>query len=374
MSLRQSQELNIQQTNSLMKSLNKKTLLIHKFNAKDNKLSPLLNEINSHFDSVEKYLDISGSIIVGKRLQVNDIVQPQRRVSIKKSPRKQRRNSENIGNTSSVLGTIIKNNQNSEDNSDITPANYEIIDNKKLKSIFDSYKDNAFKQPEIISPKLPLNIENSLLMQKKYMQIQTQENQRSKSMSKYLSRQLNKPESALLINRIEGFRMKREMLNSIDSQIPIEQKYGQYKWNISLRRPDNFQGNRDAYINIRTESNPFWAKVNERYPMNIQMSIKPTNTINLDDYLSFKKNPYLRARSPDKVKSVESMNNLFIKGQDLYKLEYDNAFISPNNKRLHRVFYQNGKRIVDRDINNFYGNEMLYEHYTDNAPQIKKVI
>lgn len=368
MSTQKQQDPIHQPSNSMVFRSNKKTLFLHKLMEKDDNLSPFLTEINSHFNSVDKYLDMSGQLVIGKRIHVNEIVKTQSRASIsKKSPmRKQKRGTEKE-NTFSRLSTVMKNiiDLNSED-SIMSQAHYEIIDNKKLKSIFDSYKDNSFKQ-ESKSPALPSIIENSLLSQKKYLQIKTEEDLRSKSMAKYLSKQLNKPESELLINRIDSFRMKKEVLNSIDNQIPLEQKYGQYKWNISLRRPERFRGKRDAYINIRTDSNPFWAKINERYPSHVQMSIKPTININSGDYRSFKKNPYLRATSADKVKSVESMNNLIIKGKDLYKVEYDHAFKSQGNKILHRMFVHNGKNILDKDINHYYGNEMLYENYNDDT-------
>ena len=40
------------------------------------------------------------------------------------------------------------------------------------------------------------------------------------------------------------------------------------------------------------------------------------------------------------------------------------------NKILHKVFYDNGKAIFDKDVNELFGNKMIYKSYNEKRDSI----
>ena len=96
----------------------------------------------------------------------------------------------------------------------------------------------------------------------------------NKKLSQYLSKKANKPPNNLLLNKIDLYRFKKEVINDLENRKPLDEKYGRFKWNISLRKPDFFKGVRDSYINLKGERfNPFWSIVIERSPKMKDLSI-----------------------------------------------------------------------------------------------------
>ena len=187
-------------------------------------------------------------------------------------------------------------------------------------------------------------------------------------MSKYLSKRLNKPQSNLLLNRIDSFRFKKEIINEIENNKPLDELYGKYKWNISLRRPDHFQGVRDSYINLKEDRfMPFWSIVIEKYPKQKELCIKPGRILNESEIKEFKgKNNKLSYGNKNQYfRTVENLEDLSIEGKNLYNIEYKREIIDSKNKKiLHKVFVENGKAISSTDINNLYGNDTFYKDYS----------
>ena len=186
-------------------------------------------------------------------------------------------------------------------------------------------------------------------------------------MSRFLSKKINKPQNNLLLNRIDSFRFKKEVLNEMEFDKPIEEQYGKNNWNISLRRPEHFKGVRDSYINLKGEGHmPFWSVVIERSPKQKELSIKPGCTLNNIEISEFKKQK-TRTKSGIKnqyYRTVENLDDLSIEGKNLFNLEYKREIIDSNkNKILHKVFVENGKTISSLDVNNLYGNDTFYKDY-----------
>ena len=73
-------------------------------------------------------------------------------------------------------------------------------------------------------------------------------------MSKYLSRKANKPQNNLLLNRIDTFRFKKEVIKEIEYNKPVEEEqYWKYQWNKKGRRNRN---NWNSRKNRNSRSNP----------------------------------------------------------------------------------------------------------------------
>ena len=78
----------------------------------------------------------------------------------------------------------------------------------------------------------------------------------------------------------------------------------------------------------------------------------------------FKKNKYLIKNYSRKIKSLEKLGNIKIEGKNLYDVEYNREMSSKRRKILHRVFVENGKEVMDTDINYVFGEETLYKNYS----------
>ena len=214
---------------------------------------------------------------------------------------------------------------------------------------------------------VPKDIKQSLILQNRKLNLQKLSEKNRIWMSRYLSKKINKPQNNLLLNRIDSFRFKKEVINEIENNKPIEELYGKYKWNISLRRPDHFQGVRDSYINLKGDGLlPFWSVVIERSPKQKELCIKPKYTLTNNEINEFRKQTN-RVNSGNKnqyFKTVENLEDLSIEGKNLYNLEYKREIIDSNKKKiLHKVFVENGKAISSLDINNLYGNDTFYKDY-----------
>ena len=168
------------------------------------------------------------------------------------------------------------------------------------------------------------------------------------------------------MNKIDLYRFKKEVINEIENRKPLDERYGRFKWNISLRKPDYFKGVRDSYINLKGERfNPFWSIVIERSPKLKNLSIIPRHG-NKRNNLYESKNRSLNAiYTTPSFKTIENLEDLTVDGKNLYKLEYKREITdSKERKILHKVFIENGKAITHNEINNLFGHDTFYKNYT----------
>ena len=212
---------------------------------------------------------------------------------------------------------------------------------------------------------LPREIKKCLFLQNRKLILQKLSEKKNLRISQFLSKKLNKPQNNLLINNIDSFRFKKEVINEIENNKPPEEQYGNFKWNISLRRPEHFKGVRDAYINLKGEGfSPFWSVVIEKSPKQKELCVKPGHILNENEINQIKKKNNSGIKK-QYFKTVENLEDLSIEGKNLYNVEYKREIIdSKRRKILHKVFVDNGKAISSSDINNLYGNEILYKNYT----------
>ena len=363
---------NINKSQNLKKSNN--TLFIHKL-PKNESNKNIYTEIDNYFDDPEDFLSPDSKIIVGHKISITPIAGTCNEDIREKKFSKlnlEKHKSKTTISYSKDKSRLNKTISQAVDNNNNNNVKFQVINNNQLKNIFDSFKEPSNINSFIMEHKLinnnsssilPRNISTSLISQNHYLDIKKKHENKVKKMSRYLSRRTNKKINDLLINRIDFFRMKREIFNDIENSRPLEERYGQHKWVISLRRPDNFVGIRNAYVNIRNEHNPLWVNVREKYPLQKELSIKPGYDLKYKDFVDFKKNQFLPESSFDNIKAVENLDDIEIKGKDLYKIEYKRELDDKNNKILHRVFFDNGKLIFDKEINETFGNETIYKNY-----------
>ena len=155
-------------------------------------------------------------------------------------------------------------------------------------------------------------------------------------MENFLIRKTNKKRENLLLKNYDSFQIKKGILRNIEEKEPLELKMGDKNWYFNLRRPKNFKGIRDVYINIRSNENPFWGRFFETCPKNIMRSRKPKIDSN-DIILNLEKNPYLPKilNGNATLNEMKKMENLEIKGLNLLEFEKKLELNSPKRKKLY---------------------------------------
>ena len=397
-------------------------LSVRKMNKVEKNNKDINKEIDEYFFSPEKYFQKNSPVTVGKKIYLLDMNDPRLRRGKKLKTEKKIASNlfNNIVNYNNALTyKLNKNNLNSSITSNFKTkevqnhldmsSKFEIIDNNRLKMIFDSYKlknqkdkkDNSSNdrseissisdsfrkssnptkkieiQKKFINPSssmdnVPKDIKNILSLQNKKLDLQKLSERKNIYMSRYLSKKLNKPQNNLLLNRIDSFRFKKEVINEMEFNKPLDEQYGKFKWNISLRRPDHFQGIRDSYINLKEDRFiPFWSLVIEKYPKQKELCVKPGHILNENEINEFKKNNKINYGNKNHYfKTVENLEDLSIEGKNLYNVEYKREIIDSKSKKiLHKVFVENGKAISTTDINDLYGYDTFYKDYNGCATE-----
>jgi hypothetical protein len=255
----------------------------------------------------------------------------------------------------------IKSNDNEKNNF------IQIKDNNSI-SINQSNQNKNINENKTKKKEIPFDLSQSLFFQNnKLKERQTLDN-KVKNISKHLSKILKKSEKDLLLNKIDNYNFKNELLKDIEFNKPVDEKYGKFKWNISLRRPKQFEGMRNSYINLTRDENPFWGIVIEKYPKIKELKIKPGSVSeNRVFFEKFKKTYSPKINLAD-YKNIENLDNLYIKGENLYNIEYNREIKDNKNKKiLYKAFVdKGGKVIMKNEINNIFGDMTFFENYSNN--------
>lgn len=352
------------------------------------------SEVSDFFQSPDKYFDANSPVSINKRISLKKIfplekIEIQNKVNSNNTKISLRMSRNNSRSTSPLRERYTSSNNinNNKENQTIR-KNFEVIDNEKLKNIFKSFKKsmnmqndnrnipsvqninnneyiNSNNNTNLTIPRqlsFNLNIQNRRLRSKKCLDRQT------RNISKYLSRKLHKNESDLLFNSIHLYRFKKEIMDNNDENDKKDnQKFTDqnclHKWVSSLRRPKNYQGKIESYINVSNENNPLWSLVVERYPKMKEMSVKSGYNLNNKDFNDFKRKRNLSSANSIKLRNVENLDKINVKGEKLFNVEYNREMSNNISKILHKVFIDNGKVILYKDVNDMFGNETIYKNY-----------
>ncbi len=320
----------------------KKTLIVSSLKNHNNK-TEILKDIDSFFDDEENYLNIDSHIYVGRkpkgpRLNTNNEIVPYTYVGdphyIRRSLLKKANNPKKLGNQShrtyESSATMLKK----------KGTKYDIVDGKMLHNLYLDMRNqterNRNKINEDILNQLPELMKNQLITQQKNLNLYDLRDKRSKTMENHLMKKTNKERDQLLMTNIDSFQFKYAILNTIREKIPNDLKLGDNSWYYNLRRPKNFIGHRDCYINIRTNDNPFWGRFFEKSPKTVLKCRKPL--INKKYLKTFDRNPYLSLipYGENTVKEMGEMAHLYVRGKNLCDFERHFESKIPGKKRLYK--------------------------------------
>ena len=68
----------------------------------------------------------------------------------------------------------------------------------------------------------------------------------------------------------------------------------------------------------------------------------------------------------ENINNLKNLDEISIKGENLFNVEYNREMNSKKKKILHKAFVENGKVVLKTDINNVFGKQTFYKNYDRN--------
>jgi hypothetical protein len=205
------------------------------------------------------------------------------------------------------------------------------VDEHKLRSIYNEFQKKINKNNEKFNEFLkyvPEQIANNLKYQEHKLSTFEAEEKKFQRLAKFLSKRSNKKLDDLLINKTDDSRLKKEIAEIIENNKSFEERFGNYSWNMSLRRPKNFVGTRFALINVGSPNNPMWVNKKDVSPYNMEMIRKP-NHKKEEMIRSLSNNRYfmqtIDPASTLELSKLDNLKDVGVEGQNLLKVEMENA-------------------------------------------------
>lgn len=368
-----------------------KLLFVHKLNSCKSQRNIIKKQISQYFLLPEKYFHQKPLIVVNKKIKIKELTPIK---NLNHNMLKSNRNRVGLSNMSVINFNRNSTNEKEKDTKELNKNN-EIIDNEKLKMIFNSFinkkklkkiksglvnfgenkneltKEEENKEqfdPELCDKNIPRQLSIDLDIQKRRLNKKEKLEKRSRQISKYLSNKLNKNENSLLFNSVHIYRYKKQILEdniSTDkTNINNDRKINLLNWVSSLRIPKNYNGKYITYIHVGGNINtPLWSTSVENYPNIKEISVKSGVNLKNQDYKNFIENDKISLTKKDNIKNVENLDNINIRGKKLFNLEYKREMSCDNKKILYKSFVDNGKIIMYKDVNSIFGHETIYKNY-----------
>ena len=250
---------------------------------------------------------------------------------------------------------------------------FEVIDNKRLDSIFNSFRERINSQKSNSSYKynnynnLPENISLQLNDQQKKILDQRNKNKQNRYILNYISKKTHTNEKDLLMNKVDNYLYKKEIINKIENNNSFDETKDRFIWTTSLRNSDKLKGVRRTLVNMNTDKNPFWGILVEKSPNYQLTSLRPGIDLKTKNLANFVEKAKASSEvNKNNINSIKNLDDINIKGEDLFNLEYNREMSSKKKKILHKAFVENGKIVLNNDINKVFGKETFDKNYDNN--------
>lgn len=398
------EKINLKQIDTPKYNKHPHSLLLRRLSSSTTNKNVIKSEISEYFNSPDKFFNPNSNIVINRKINLKKIIHiEENKPSAHKTFGRRDSFRSNKNNTSKLSylkeKNSIYNKFSSDDKDDHSQGkNFELIDKERLRSIFISFKNaskniikknkntsineektnskNDLEKKDKKEENIPKQLSLDLGIQKRHLLKKKNLDKKSHETSKYLSLKLHKNENDLLFNSVHLYRYKKEILGKEDTKEfdKVNNQSCLFKWTSSLRRPKNFYGKRESYINVGGENNPLWSIVVEKYPITKEVSVQSGYNLDNKDFKDFIRKRNNDSKSNEKIKKVEDLDEIGIDGKSLYDLEYNREMSGNKRKILHNVFIENGKAILYRDVNKIFGHETIYKNYCGRNPIRNKKI
>ena len=305
-----------------------------------------MREIKENFEDPSKYLSLDSKIVVGiapfkTKKDIPNILPPRPVSTQTQITHRPQTTSNIIANKVKKLSRPVSSMRHIPQTSIPSPNNmvsqrplsssihYELNDKEKLEMLFKESKQREIESIQkgtdnYIPNKAMENVKENYINQEKLLKRKNRETVQSARLSKKISKLSSKKESELLMNKIEEYRLKRQMLDIVDNKKPIDEKYGSNYWMFNLRRPKYLDFIRINYINVGTIEHEIWKPMLE-YPYKNVETIQNPESIIKNKFSNLIDQKYYCdevKRFKCKLPNMQGINELKIEGKSLVEEEY----------------------------------------------------
>lgn len=353
-----------QSFNSKSIQKNSRVLFVKKIDINSSK--EINDSLKNYFSNPSTYFSTDSPIQLGKKQEVTEI-------SYFKPKKGKRPTAINISGSSKSKINITKVEKEKERNHYLDINKFEVMDNKRLKLVFDSFKRRiSSKKNEYLlkynNSDLPLNMKISLRNQQENIVKEKQNKKDKEYLERLLLKKSNKGRDDLIFNKIDNYLYKQEIIKNIENKKVLTENMSRRDWVLSLRRPLKINGIRKSVININTDKYPFWSPIIEKSNDLQVTSVKPGINLN-NNYIKkiIKDIQTTNSLNECKINRIKNLDEIKVIGDDLLDIEYKREMGSQKKKILHKAFIDNGRIILNTEINNVFGKKTFYKNYDKNV-------
>ena len=243
---------------------------------------------------------------------------------------------------------IYKNNSENITDRHEKGIHYQIKSLSDILTLFRSYKnlekENKFKGKNIIfgnnkiSNEIIKEVGKNFSEQEKILNQQEKLKNDTANFSKLLSKKINRDEKDLIYNKIEEFRLKKQLIDLMEKAKNVHEKFGDIHWIANLRRPKTHKDIRFIYSNTKNILSP---------DMIIDYADKDVEFISVPNLHSESKYANL----------VKNFNDF----KKTHKYKY------PNFKKMAQIETIKGKKLLEKELNEIKDNISInkYRLYED---------
>ena len=218
---------------------------------------------------------------------------------------------------------------------------------KSKDELYDIFKKSKLREKEFLlkgtNELIPSTVTNDIKedykYQEKILKLQKRNKKLNKITSTNLSKSCQRDEKNLLFNNIEEYRLKKQMIDFLENEKPISEKYGNNYWMFNLRRPKNLDNIRVNYINIGNSKREIWKPMVEFPYKPIEIIQNPKSLI-LNKFSHIINQDYFNCetkRLKSKLPNMSGINEMKVEGKNLIKEELKNLkflFNNINNQKI----------------------------------------
>ena len=227
-------------------------------------------------------------------------------------------------------------------------------------------EENKNKNEDLLPKDVKEELKQNFSEQEKILNNKNIIKNKSDFLSKILSKKLKRKEDELLFNKIEEFRLKKQLIEYIENSKSLRDKFGNNYWIADLRRPKIQNEIRYNYFNNGNKYN-YPDKIIDYADKKIEFinnpyRLKKNKYANLLRNLSI--NNFIQTNTGIKIPNIEKMNEIgIIKGKSLIEQEYLGIVNDQNNINNKRIFklYKDPSESKSKNVKDF----VYRENYND---------
>ena len=240
--------------------------------------------------------------------------------------------------------------------SPLNSIHYEYKTSKEILDIFRKYnqKGNDNRKIKMITSKINEYVNHNHIIQEKSLKIKEEEKKNLNNISKYLAQKCDKKEENLLLNKIENYNIKKQIVNYLYKKQLLSEKLGSNYWICDLRRDKN-KHKINYVITGRNNKEP-WEQIVDSGDWEIEYINKPGEPLTINN------GGEVILKNVKEYPDMKSLRDIKVEGKNLFAQEYNNFLsnIDKKGKVIKFRLYKDPQEKKNKSIN-----ELIYkENYT----------